>query len=186
MSISRRKAVVERWTSAHPRWSELMSLPDVEDLHLEDKVQEWHLGIYTLVALTVGEIAGLLRFWTQVIGVDEDKPPFIVDGEPATEAKVVTLHVLDRFREGGVGRRLQLAAVEWARQLGCYQVRSRSKYARVGNHSLKASLGFGISPGRNNRDGPDDSAFFILPLRLAPELVSAARPNVLVDPLGGR
>ena len=111
MSTDRSNAPVERWNDTHPRWSELMALPDVEDLHIEAKVQEWHLGIYTLVALQNDVIAGTLRFWTQVIGVDEDRPPFVVDGEPAVEAKVVTLHVLDEFREMGIGQQLQAAAV---------------------------------------------------------------------------
>ncbi|MGH2811627.1 MAG: GNAT family N-acetyltransferase [Actinomycetota bacterium] len=147
---------LERWNSLHPRWSELMSLPNIEDLHLEEKAEEWHLGIYTLVALRETQITGVLRFWTQVIGVDEDKPPLIVDGEPAVEAKIVTFHVLDEFRRRGIGRSLELAAVGWARELGCYQVRTRSAYNRTGNHDLKASLGFGISPGRDRPDGSED------------------------------
>jgi GNAT superfamily N-acetyltransferase len=166
-------STIERWTSAHPRWSELMALQGVEDLDLEAKTQEWHLSTRTLVALEDDEIAGVLRFWTQVIGVDEDKPSFLVDGEPSIEAKVVTFHVLDRFRSGGIGRRLQLAAVRWARELGCYQLRSRSPYASEANHGLKASLGFGISPGRNRPDGDRDTAFFVLPLRMDQELVTA-------------
>ena len=175
MSIDSSNAVVERWNDTHPRWPELMALPDVVDLHIEAKVQEWHLGVYTLVALADGEIAGVLRFWTQVIGLDEDRPPFVVDGDEAVEAKVVTLHVLDRFRGTGVGRDLQLAAVRWARELGCYQVRSRSAYASEGNHRLKASLGFGISPGRDTSDGSRQTAFFVLPLRVDPELAGAAQ-----------
>jgi GNAT superfamily N-acetyltransferase len=176
MSTDQSSSVIERWTSAHPRWSELMSLPDVEDLHLDEKVQEWHQGIFTLVALEDDEIAGVLRFWTQVIGIDEDKPPFIVEGAPAVEAKVVTLHVFDRFRRRGIGRAMQLAAAEWARELGCYQLRSRSAYRRRENHGLKASLGFGISPGRDRHDGPEDTAFFILPLRLAADLLPSHLP----------
>ena len=173
MSIDDKSAVVERWNDTHTRWSELMSLPDVVDLDLEAKVQDWHLGTYTLVALQSGEIAGVLRFWTQVIGVDEDRPPFVVEDEPAVEAKVVTLHVVDRSRATGVGHDLQLAAVRWARELGCYQVRSRSPYSSEGNHRLKASLGFGISPGRDRADGERPTAFFVLPLRVTPELVDA-------------
>jgi GNAT superfamily N-acetyltransferase len=171
MSSSRSSTVVERWTSGHPRWDELMSVRGVQDLDLETKAAPWHLGIYTLVALDDDVIAGTLRFWTQVIGVDEDKPPYVVDGEEAIEAKVVTLHVLDAFRRRGIGRRLQIAAAEWARELGCYQLRSRSPYQSAGNHGLKAALGFGISPGRNRPDGAADTAFFVLPLRLDPELV---------------
>jgi GNAT superfamily N-acetyltransferase len=175
MSIDRSNAVVERWNDSHPRWPELMALPDVVDLDLDAKIQEWHLGVYTLVALQDDEISGVLRFWTQVIGVDEDRPPFVVDDRPAVEAKVVTLHVLDAYRGTGVGHDLQIAAVGWARELGCYQVRSRSPYTSEGNHRLKASLGFGISPGRDRADGDRQTAFFVLPLWLAPELVAAVR-----------
>lgn len=172
MSLNHSRRTIERWEAAHPRWSELIGLPDVEDLDLEPKTQEWHLGTYTLVALSDDEIAGVLRFWTQEIGVDEDKPPFLVLGERAVEAKVVTFHVLDEFRRRGIGRTLQLEAVKWARELGCYQIRTRSAYGRTENHGLKASLGFGISPGRNRPDGPEDTAFFVMPLRIDPELAS--------------
>lgn len=177
-------AVVEHWTSEHPRWAELMSLPDVEDLLLEEKVEPWHLGVYTLVALEGTKIVGVLRFWTQVIGVDEDKPPYLVAGEPAVEAKVVTLHVLDSHRRRGVGSRLELAAVEWARELGCYQLRSRSPYRSAGNHGLKAALGFGISPGRNRPDGSEDTAFFVLPLQLAPEFAAVVGKNPIESRAG--
>jgi GNAT superfamily N-acetyltransferase len=183
MSTNPSSTTTERWNNHHPRWPELMSLKDIEDLHLEEKAEEWHLGIYTLVALEDTQIVGVLRFWTQVIGVDEDKPPSIVDGEPAVEAKIVTFHVLDEFRRRGIGRSLELAAVGWARDLGCYQVRTRSAYNRTGNHGLKASLGFGISPGRNRPDGAEDTAFFILPLRLAPELVPP-QPRLNGSPVG--
>jgi GNAT superfamily N-acetyltransferase len=149
-----------------------MSLPDVEDLDLESKTGDWHLGTYTLVALEDDEIAGVLRFWTQEIGVDEDKPAFVVDDQPAVEAKVVTFHVLERFRNQGMGASLDFAAARWARELGCYQLRERSAYDRVENHALKAQLGVGISPGRNRPDSPKDTAYFVVPLRLAPELLS--------------
>lgn len=173
MSSESNAVVVERWSSDHPRWRDLMALPDVIDLNLEAKTQYWHLGTFTLVALKGDEIVGVLRFWTQQIGVDEDKPVFEVGGEPAIEAKVVTLHVVERHRRQGIGRRLQLEAVRWARELGCYQIRSRSPYASRGNHAMKAALGFGVSPGRNTVDGDRDTAFFVLPLRVDEEFVAA-------------
>lgn len=158
---------IERWDKNHDRWSELMALQGIDNLDLESKAEPWHQGIYTLVALYEKGIVGVLRFWTQEIGVDEEKPPFLVGGKPAVEAKVVTFHVFEAHRRQGIGRELQLAAVRWARELDCYQVRSRSAYHRKGNHALKASLGFGISPGRNTTDGPVATAFFVLPLRLS-------------------
>jgi GNAT superfamily N-acetyltransferase len=168
--------VVERWFSDDPRWPELMALPDVIDLDLERKTQDWHLGTFTLVALIGADLVGVLRFWTQVIGVDEDKPEFVVDDAPAIEAKVVTLHVVDARRRQGIGRRLQLEAVRWARELGCYQVRSRSSYTRRGNHAMKAALGFGISPGRES-NGDRDTASFVLPLRVDEEFF----PSMMKD-----
>jgi GNAT superfamily N-acetyltransferase len=150
-----------------------MASPDVADLDLDPKTQSWHLGTHALTALCRSEIAGVLRFWTQEIGVDEDKPAFIVGGEPAIEAKVVTLHVLDPFRRRGIGKRLQIEAVRWARELDCYQVRSRSPYTSAANHRMKAALGFGVSPGRNRPDGDQDTAFFVLPLRVDEEFVAA-------------
>jgi GNAT superfamily N-acetyltransferase len=173
--MSESKLKLERWDHHHNRWAELMALQGVGDLDLESKTGCWHLGIHTLVALCEEKIVGVLRFWTQEIGVDEDKPPFLVDGQPAVEAKVVTFHVLEGYRRQGIGRELQLAAVRWARELGCYQVRSRSAYNRTENHALKASLGFGISPGRNQPDGLEDTAFFVLPLRLPKELTDDAQ-----------
>jgi GNAT superfamily N-acetyltransferase len=172
MSVDRSSTSIERWSDDHPRWVDLMSITGIADLDLEAKIQPWHLGVYTLVAVVDDEIAGVLRFWTQVIGVDEDKPASLLDDEPAVEAKVVTLHVLEPFRRRGIGRSLQVASVAWARELGCYQVRSRSPYSSRGNHGLKAAMGFGISPGRNRPDGSEDTAFFVLPLRLDPELIA--------------
>ncbi len=169
--MDKSRSKIERWDTSHERWFELMSLKDVEDLDLETRTGYWHLGTYTLVAINKEVIVGVLRFWTQEIGTDEDKLPFFVDGQPAVEAKIVAFHVLDEYRQQGIGRALQLAAVRWARELNCYQVRSRSSYNRRANHLLKASLGFGISPGRNSLDGPDDTAYFVLPLRLSNELI---------------
>ncbi len=157
---------IERWDQGHSRWPELMGLEGIECLDIHTRMADWHLGIYTLVALQEGAIAGVLRFWTQEIGIDEEKPPLLVDGKPAVEAKIVTFHVLEGHRRRGMGRALQLAAVRWARELGCYQIRSRSAYQRQGNHALKAGLGFGINPGRDRPDGSEDTAFFVLPLRL--------------------
>jgi len=163
--------VVERWNNSHSRWTELMAFEDVDHLNLESKAEDWHLGIYTLVALFGRDIAGVLRFWTQEIGIDEDKPVSIVNEKPAIEAKIVTFHVLENYRQQGVGRALQLAAIRWARQLDCYQVRSRSAYVHSEYHSLQISLGLGISPGRNTTDGSRDTAFFVFPIKLAKELI---------------
>ena len=165
---------IDRWTSDHVRWPELLAVcADLGQGDLDDKLCDFHLGLYTLCASTPTEVVGFLRFWTQQIGVDEDKPPFFVDGKPAIEAKVVALGVREGWRRRGLGRLLQTSAVEWARELKCYQVRSRSCYDSTANYALKAELGFGIDPARNERPG-ENTAFFLLPLRAAPELLIGA------------
>lgn len=175
--MANQELVIEEWTDAHPRWPELMALQGVQDLDLESKRQPWHLETCTVVAVHPSGIAGVLRFWTQVIGVDEDRPPHTVEGSPAIEAKVVTLHVVEGMRRQGIGTELQLAAVRRAADLGCYQLRSRSKYRRHANHAMKASLGFAVSPGTERPDSHEGSAYFVLPLRLHPRLAEALQPS---------
>ncbi|MBV9470261.1 MAG: GNAT family N-acetyltransferase [Abitibacteriaceae bacterium] len=155
---------IARWDSSHARWAELMQA--CSDLghgaDLEAKTADYHLGLYTLVAFTPHEVVGLLRFWTQQIGLDEDKPLLLIEGEPTIEAKSVAFAVRPEFRRQGIGRRLQEAAIEWARELGCYQLRSRSYYSCQENHALKLSMGFAIQPAVQKEAHP--SAYFVLPL----------------------
>ena len=164
-------ATIARWNASHPRWAELDRL-FAELGHggdLEGKSTHYHLGLYTLVAFTPAEVVGFLRFWTQEIGVDEDRPGFLVDGSAAVEAKSVAFAVRPEWRRRGIGRRLQEAAIDWARELRCYQLRSRSAYRCTENHALKLSLGFGIQPALQERsDAPDRSVYFLLPLRARP------------------
>lgn len=159
------EVAIERWDSGHLRWEELLQAArDLkEGADMESKMADYHLGLHTLVAFSEEQVVGYFRFWTQVIGVDEDKPVFLVDGEPLIEAKSATFAVRPEFRRRGIGRRLQMAAIEWARELGCYQLRSRSPYSSVENHRLKLSLGFGIQPAVQVEADP--SAYFLLPLR---------------------
>ncbi len=162
---------IERWDHTHPRWDALRATCEAMGQGgLEEKMCDFHLGLYTCVAHTPEEIAGFARFWTQQIGIDEDKPPFSFRGQLAIEAKVVALGVSTLWQRRGLGRQLQFEIVRWARELDCYQVRSRSDYACHGNHALKSSLGFTISPGRN--EAPADTAFFALPLHLPPDLAA--------------
>ena len=165
------KVAIERWDHTHPRWTALLAACEAMDQGgLEEKMCDFHLGLYTCVACTRDEVAGFARFWTQQIGIDEDKPSFAYRGQPAIEAKVVAFGVRAPWQRQGLGRQLQFEIVRWARQLDCYQVRSRSAYTCHGNHALKSSLGFTISPGRN--EAPADTAFFALPLHLPPDLIA--------------
>ncbi len=158
---------IERWDTAHSRWSELAALQAHTDLRLFPTLGDFHFGIYTLVALVNDEVVGILRFWTQAIGVDEDQPIFQHNLNDAIEAKVIVLFVKETNRRAGIGTTLQFAAIKWAKGLGCYQLRSRSEYKLQSNHHLKAKLGFGISPGRHSKNATDDTAYFVLPLQLS-------------------
>lgn len=169
---------VARWDSSHPRWAELVQA--CNDLGhgagLETKTADYHLGLYTLMAFTPHEVVGFLRFWTQQIGVDEDRPPLFIEGEPVIEAKSVAFAVRPAFRCQGIGRRLQEAAIIWARELGCYQLRSRSLYSCRENHALKLSMGFAIQPAvQEAPNEPNPSAYFVLPLQLQPQGIALSQ-----------
>ncbi len=69
------------------------------------------------------------------------------DGQPLTETYVYTFAVEEKYRRRGIGRDLQLAALDWTRRLGCYQMRSWSSTDKEANYALKVSLGFAIHPG---------------------------------------
>ncbi len=156
---------VARWTPDHPRWSELLqACEDLDQGGLEQKQNDDHLGFYTVVAYTEDEVIGFLRFWTQQIGVDEEKPPLFANGAQVIEAKSVAFGVRPPFRRRGIVRRLQEAAISWARELGCYQLRSRSSYSCAENHALKLSMGFCIQPFVGEER--DESAYFVLPLKI--------------------
>ncbi len=63
----------------------------------------------------------------------------LVDG---VGAQIMGLVVDERFRRGGVGRRLVAAAREWAKGRGHAQLSVRSNAARKGAHDFYPSLGF--------------------------------------------
>ena len=68
------------------------------------------------------------------------------DGIPLTEAYVQTFHVDAAHRRRGIGRALQAAALTWAAEEGCLQLRSWSSLDRPANYALKLSMGFVLHP----------------------------------------
>jgi GNAT superfamily N-acetyltransferase len=102
---------------------------------------------------------GVLRFITQRLGEDEERPPIVFKGETLVEAKVISFGVMPENRNQGIGRKLQEQAIQLARELNCYQLRSRSRYHSKANFHLKMSLRSGIQPSLQ-----DDSVYFIIVL----------------------
>ena len=158
---------IAEWDRGHGRWPELMQL--VAELGQSAWVSfaaDFHRSSHLLVATHEQAVAGFLRFVVQEIGSDDGRPAVTFHGRPLTEAKVLAFGVVPAYRRQGIGRALQLAAIDHATRLGCYQVRSHSSGYNTANHRLKLSLGFGVHPVVRG----DDTAgvYFILPLRRPP------------------
>ncbi len=156
--------LLERWPFDHPRFDELRKVARAEQqtrfLTFE---AEWHHSSHVLVALREASIVGFLRFVVQEIGPDNEQASVSLNGVALTEAKVVAFGVIAEVRNQGIGRMLQQATLEWAYELGCYQVRSHSAGKSRANHHLKLSMGFAVHP--IVRDDDLNGAYFIMPLR---------------------
>ena len=154
---------IEGWTPAEPRWQDLV------DLIAGEGQTEWAFDPYLtrfprhfLVALQEGKVVGFLMFVHWDIGPhDRGTPTLELGGTPLTEAKIIAFGVAKRYRRQGIGRALQERALQRAKELGCYQVRSVSELPYHENHSLKLSMGFAVEP--MERDSPCFA--FIMPLR---------------------
>ncbi len=75
----------------------------------------------------------------------------------------------------GFGKALQLAMIEHAKKLGCYQVRSFSFGSSSKNHALKTSLGLALHPVARGDD--QRGCYFVLPLRSAAGFNERAEPE---------
>lgn len=108
-----------------------------------------------------GRIVGFLMFVVWEIGPHDRGHPVVErDGKALTEAKIIAFGVPPAQRRRGIGRALQEHVLRRARGLGCYQVRSVSRWTRQANHELKLSMGFAVEP--MERDEP--SLAFVMPL----------------------
>jgi GNAT superfamily N-acetyltransferase len=147
---------------SHPLWEPLLkAAPSIGESILQQLTLEieWALSNHILVAAMHNQPVGVLRFITQRLGEDEERPPIIFKGETLIEAKVISFGVMPEHRNLGIGRRLQEHAIALARELKCYQFRSRSRYHSKANFHLKISLGSGIQPSLQ-----DNSVYFIIVL----------------------
>lgn len=158
--------VIEEWAEAHPRWGELMAVVEAEgQLRWVQTRLDFHRGAHMLVARCGEDVVGFLRFVTQEIGADEERPSVALDGVALMEAKVLAFGVVESQRRRGIGRALQEAALARARTLGCYQMRSHSSGSNRANHRLKLSMGFAVHPIVRGAD--DRGVYFIMPLAAA-------------------
>jgi GNAT superfamily N-acetyltransferase len=158
----------ERWPSDHPRFDELRKVIEAEQqTHYLTFEAEWHRSSHVLVALYKTDNVGFLRFVVQEIGPDNEQPSVYLNGVALTEAKVLAFGVIEDARNRGIGRMLQQAAITWARELGCHQVRSHSAGKSQANHHLKLSMGFAVHPIIRGDDV--HGVYFIMPLHPLPE-----------------
>ena len=146
----------------HKIWKALLEVaPSIGEAIVRQLTMEldWAKSNHILVAISDGQPVGVLRFVTQRLGEDEERPPIVFKGETLVEGKVISFGVVPEARNQGIGRALQERAVELAREKGCYQLRSRSWYHSQANFHLKISMGSGIQPSLK-----DDSVYFVFVL----------------------
>jgi GNAT superfamily N-acetyltransferase len=143
---------IESWSPSHPRWHELVGLFAAEGQLrwvLPDET-ELRPSTHVLAALVRDEPVGFLAFIVQEIGPADGVPPLGL-----TEAKVLAFGVSVASRGRGIGTALQRRALERARELGCYQVRSVTDARREENVRVKIRLGFGAHPTIRHVDEED-------------------------------
>ena len=68
------------------------------------------------------------------------------NAQPLRETYVQTRHMEAQYRQRGIGRSLQAAALDWTRERGCLPIRSGSSLDRPANYALKLSMGFALHP----------------------------------------
>ena len=160
------KIVIEEWDTHHPHWSQLQEL--INDLAQTDWVAfqaDWHLRSHILVAIQSHRVVGYLRYVVQPIGVEEDEPAVVFDGQQLLEGKVIAFGVRVEDRRKGIGRQLQTRLIEDCRAKGCFQIRSHSGVESMENHALKLSMGFAMHV--LVREHGKAGAYFLLPLKSA-------------------
>ena len=119
---------------------------DENDLPLQE-------NLTFFAAMVDGEEVGSISVIRQEITIpetewagDRDRVLRDQEGNPLYEILVQTFRVEKAHRRKGYGRALQEAALDYAKQSGCIQMRSWSSLDKNANYALKLSLGFGFHP----------------------------------------
>ena len=157
---------IEKWDVDHPRYADFLDCVKVaasEQMGFLQKSYFQNYPCYLLVALQDHQVVGFLQFAVLSIGTEFKCPTLTLDGQSLFEAKIHAFAVHPAFRNRGIGTALQKGAIQWARQLGCYQLASQSSYDREANYHLKLSLGFAVQPESHGNN--EYGVFFIMPLK---------------------
>ncbi len=155
--------IISLWTPEHPRWLALLACVEAEgQTDWLDASYDFHLSSHVLVATDDSAVMGFLRFVIQYMGPPDDCPVLMQAGNPLTEAKILAFGVPERFRRQGVGTELQRQSIVYARELGCYQLRSYSELSHAENYALKLKLGFAAFP--EQRANGQQGVYFVMPL----------------------
>lgn len=121
--------------------------------------------LHTICAIVDGEVVGNLSLKVQALTVPStdwsienmlDHTVRHEDGAPIKEAFVFSFAVDKAFRRQGIGRSLQLAALEATVKLGCIQMRSWSSLDKPANYALKLSMGFAAHPAVSSTPAGND------------------------------
>lgn len=164
---------IEQLSPDHPLWPHFVA-------HLEQhNMAQWVLrtaaqplpGLYLLATVVCDEcedIAGHITLKMQRLAVpgpaETDAHPLSdPTSRPLRELFVQTFAVNEDYRRQGHGRALQCAALDMARRLRCYQMRSWSSLDKAANYALKLSMGFAAHPAiQHTADGtPISGVYFV-------------------------
>lgn len=171
----------ELWEEQHPRWDELKTLSadlgDSKYVFIDDDP----VPFFASIALNSDQsIIGYHVFLIQPIGPEMGTSE-IKDrhGNTLAEAKIRGLHVLEPYRNRGIGTQLQLLTLKKAAELGAFQVRSRSELSKVENYAIKIKLGFACHPDlRTFRDGStEEGVYWVKQVNRQRQFHSANRSN---------
>lgn len=142
---------IEQVSPGHPLWEtayhHLVHCDQWQWVSDGDRLRD---GVVVLAAVTEQRVVANLSLLIQPIanlGEATGSRAMLLEGF------VQTFHVDEGWRRRGVGRALQLAAIEASRRLGCYQMRSWSSVDKAANYWLKLGLGFAFCPAAEYHGG---------------------------------
>ncbi|NLX09846.1 MAG: GNAT family N-acetyltransferase [Chloroflexi bacterium] len=149
--------VIEEFGLEHPQWVAYVAhlvRVDAARWVLDDvESGEPKTGCLYLGALEGEQVIGHIALFDQPIIIPATAwsgnvatPLTGPDGVQLRETFVQSFAVDEAYREQGVGRELQLAALAMTADLGCIQMRSWSSLDKRANFALKLSLGFAVHP----------------------------------------